>query len=98
MTSTSLTFEEVGDEFVARVPGDAKYMRRVATYLNHVCQCGGDPIAWFVGRSRHDLIRGIAAAKALMNDGEVCDRCGGYGGADCWPGFTCFQCGGRGWL
>lgn len=25
-----------------------------------------------------------------------CDRCGGVGGASHWPGFTCFDCDGRG--
>lgn len=27
---------------------------------------------------------------------ERCDRCGGAGGANHWPGFTCYDCGGRG--
>lgn len=26
---------------------------------------------------------------------KVCDRCGGQGGANHWPGFTCYECGGR---
>lgn len=25
-----------------------------------------------------------------------CPRCGGFGGADQWPGFVCFQCDGLG--
>lgn len=27
---------------------------------------------------------------------EICDRCGGAGGAPQWPGFTCFECNGAG--
>lgn len=27
---------------------------------------------------------------------EGCGRCGGQGGLSCWPGFTCFSCGGSG--
>ena len=27
---------------------------------------------------------------------EPCDRCGGAGGYQGWPGFTCYQCGGKG--
>ena len=27
---------------------------------------------------------------------EICDRCGGAGGASQWPGFTCFECNGAG--
>lgn len=34
---------------------------------------------------------GIAAS-----DRDVCDRCGGLGGASHWPGFTCFECNGAG--
>lgn len=29
---------------------------------------------------------------------KVCDRCGGAGGRAEWPGFDCFDCGGRGFL
>jgi len=27
-----------------------------------------------------------------------CGRCGGAGGSSMWPGFTCYECGGRGTL
>lgn len=27
---------------------------------------------------------------------EICDRCGGHGGAKIWPGWVCFECNGRG--
>jgi hypothetical protein len=29
---------------------------------------------------------------------ELCGRCGGAGGAAQWPGYTCFDCGGRGYM
>jgi hypothetical protein len=27
---------------------------------------------------------------------KVCGRCGGAGGSSHWPGYTCYDCGGRG--
>lgn len=36
----------------------------------------------------------VAAVEA--SDREICDRCGGAGGHRGWPGYTCFECGGRG--
>lgn len=33
---------------------------------------------------------------AEIRDEDVCGRCGGAGGASCWPGWTCYDCGGRG--
>lgn len=35
---------------------------------------------------------------AKRNGGEVCTRCGGAGGHSSWPGWVCFDCGGRGWM
>lgn len=28
---------------------------------------------------------------------QLCDRCGGVGGASHWPGYTCYKCTGKGW-
>jgi hypothetical protein len=33
---------------------------------------------------------------ASLTDQHICQRCSGVGGADCWPGWVCFDCGGRG--
>ncbi len=35
---------------------------------------------------------------AHKHGGEICDRCGGAGGLSSWPGFVCYDCGGRGWI
>lgn len=43
------------------------------------------------GRLAKEWLDGIAASGR-----EVCDRCGGIGGASQWPGFTCFKCNGAG--
>lgn len=37
-----------------------------------------------------------AAALAEQRGEDVCARCGGAGGASQWPGWTCFDCSGRG--
>jgi len=29
---------------------------------------------------------------------QLCERCGGAGGASQWPGYTCFDCGGKGYM
>jgi hypothetical protein len=29
---------------------------------------------------------------------QLCHRCGGAGGASQWPGYTCFDCGGKGYM
>ena len=28
---------------------------------------------------------------------KLCDRCGGIGGSAQWPGYTCYECNGKGW-
>ena len=38
------------------------------------------------------------AKKHLPAGMEYCDRCGGVGGAEFWPGYTCFKCEGHGWV
>ena len=34
--------------------------------------------------------------KLLVGDRKICERCGGLGGSRAWPGYTCFDCAGRG--
>jgi hypothetical protein len=46
----------------------------------------------------HERERAEFARFAQTRDGCLCGRCGGYGGSDSWPGFTCFDCGGRGYV
>lgn len=41
--------------------------------------------------------RAMWATLLDRNGKELCGRCGGAGGASQWPGYTCFECGGRGW-
>lgn len=44
--------------------------------------------------------RAAAVRAAEEYGGHLCRRCGGAGGADQWrhTGWTCFDCGGRGWM
>jgi hypothetical protein len=49
------------------------------------------------GAKREETQRAWAAEVArheAMGE-KVCDRCGGAGGFAHWPGFTCYECGGR---
>jgi hypothetical protein len=42
-------------------------------------------------RAKFDAWKMSVEAKGM----QVCDRCGGAGGHDGWPGFTCYKCGGE---
>jgi hypothetical protein len=81
--------------------------QRTATYaaLRHAVRLPANPAeydAWTpAGRARaaeHAAVVAERAAVAAANNGIVCTRCGGAGGHASWPGYTCFDCGGRGWV
>lgn len=36
--------------------------------------------------------------KRTPTGSHCCDRCGGRGGREMWPGYVCFDCGGSGYL
>lgn len=42
------------------------------------------------------LARQGRTRKAVPADHVECDRCGGFGGHNQWPGFVCFKCDGIG--
>lgn len=45
-------------------------------------------------------LAGVMAARdeyARKNGGTTCKRCSGAGGASQWPGFVCYDCGGKGY-
>lgn len=53
------------------------------------------------GRARaaeHARVMAERYAVAEANGGTVCTRCGGVGGSESWPGWTCYDCDGRGWV